>query len=242
MATSTGKVGGFLRAVAAGDGGSSVSYQISGRHAIALALSLWAVFRKSAAVGGAVLWAIAIALGAREWIGGPVTLPSARHRVPLLHDASALRGGAHKAGLRAKASRGYATAAQRAERETASADVGEGIGSNRDVSIGGAGKGGCSGEAQGSRGEGAGGGEWMGERGGWAGNSREVPVCLAGARVEIVEWAVRGHSGFDRFCVKVHMLQVAAGSEDGELTTREWIVWRRLTEFVALRYSINVFY
>lgn len=53
-------------------------------------LSIWALFRKSAAAGSAALWGVALALAAREWTGGSVTVRSARGRVPLLHDPSIL--------------------------------------------------------------------------------------------------------------------------------------------------------
>lgn len=72
-------------------GQSSTYYQVGGRQAIALVLSVWALFRKSATAGAAALWAVALALAAREWTGSePVTVRSASRRVPLVHDPSVL--------------------------------------------------------------------------------------------------------------------------------------------------------
>lgn len=72
-------------------GGGTTSYDIGGLHAIALLLSLWALYRRNPCAGECALWAAVVALASREWIGGPATLPSASLRVPLLHDPCAVR-------------------------------------------------------------------------------------------------------------------------------------------------------
>lgn len=71
--------------------GGRTSFDIGGLHAIALLLTLWALHRKSSAAGESAVWALIVILAAREWIGGPVTLPSSKFEVPLLHDPSAVR-------------------------------------------------------------------------------------------------------------------------------------------------------
>lgn len=70
--------------------GTRTSYEIGGPHAIALLLTLWALHRESPRLGESALLALAIALLARECVGGPATLPSSQYRVPLLHNPRAL--------------------------------------------------------------------------------------------------------------------------------------------------------
>lgn len=66
------------------------SYTIGGVDAIALLLILWALHRESPRLGEAAVLGLAVALLARECVGGAATLPSAERRVPLLHDPRAL--------------------------------------------------------------------------------------------------------------------------------------------------------
>ena len=80
--------------------GSRTSYEIGGSHAIALLLTLWALHRECPRLGESALLALAAALLAREFVGGPATLPSSRYRVPLLHDPGALVAAASKNGGR----------------------------------------------------------------------------------------------------------------------------------------------
>lgn len=58
--------------------------------AIALLLILWALHRESPRLGETAILGLAVALLARECVGGAATLPSADRRVPLLHDPRAL--------------------------------------------------------------------------------------------------------------------------------------------------------
>ncbi|CAN0148017.1 unnamed protein product, partial [Ectocarpus sp. 12 AP-2014] len=176
------------------------SYTIGGVDAIALLLILWALQRESPRLGETAILGLAVALLARECVGGAATLPSASRRVPLVHDPRALVAAA--------------AAASRSSNVAGTGGVAEGEGFQG---------GGVSGTRNGD--------------GGWEG------VSLLGGEVEVVRVVGRGKSGFDRFCVRV--VEVAsqsqrAGVVGATATTsrREWVAWRRLTEFVALRVSL----
>lgn len=153
-------------------------------------MTLWALHRHSALAGESALWALAVAVAAREWVGGPVTLPSAKSRVPLLHDPQdALPGGQQR---RRRQRRG--------KREGGERGVGVGLG-------GGEGRG-QGGQAYESRAR---------ERRGAGGMGGAERVSLVGARVEIVQVEVVGRvqSGFDRFFIKVQAAPRVGGRGKG---------------------------
>ncbi|CBN79393.1 conserved unknown protein [Ectocarpus siliculosus] len=182
------------------------SYTIGGVDAIALLLILWALHRESPRLGETAMLGLAVALLARECVGGAATLPSANRRVPLLHDPRALVAAAAAA---------VGAAASRSSNVAGTGVVAEGEGFQG---------GGVSGPRDGD--------------GGWEG------VSLLGGEVEVVRVVGRGKSGFDRFCVRV--VEVASQSQrqagvvgaTAPTSRREWVAWRRLTEFVALRVSL----
>lgn len=146
-------------------------------------LSLWALLRKSAAAGAAALWAVAIALAAREWVGGSVTLASAKIRVPLLHDPALVHSGAVEVRV----------VDGRAEEVSAAGELPRG-GKTAASRAGG------SGRDEGAYDGGSGRKRAVGGEGGGA-----VPGSLVGAKVEIVEVTGSGQSGFDRLCIKVQV-------------------------------------
>lgn len=196
-----GKGGGTGRSL--GDGGrlarlcaGRTSYEIGGPLAIALVLALWALLRESPRLGHSALLVLAAVLLAREWVGGSVTLPSARTRVPLVHDPRALVAAAENtatvspiggSGIEAAASSG----------EGIGAVVEAGGGTRAGVNTGGPGNGNCACRVEGGLtgrivdlDGGEAGGDWKG-------------VSLVGAALDVVEVVGRGKSGFDRFCVRV---------------------------------------
>ena len=71
--------------------GGNTSYEVRGLHAVALLAVLWALYHKSVRVGEITLLALAMALVAREWTGGAVTLATVNLRAPLVRDAGGIR-------------------------------------------------------------------------------------------------------------------------------------------------------
>jgi len=157
--------------------GKRTSYEIAGSHAIALALTLWALHRESPLLGEYALLVLAVVLLAREWVGGAATLPSAALRVPLLHDPRALVAAKSRGSRNLE---GLATAA--AATTTKPEDGSRGLAGG--VVVGGSGDGGGGGAAAA------------------VGDGLEG-VSLVGAVADVVEVAGRGKSGFDRFCIRV---------------------------------------
>ncbi|CAM9437959.1 unnamed protein product, partial [Discosporangium mesarthrocarpum] len=193
------------------DGGAGrpgkTPYTISGGALACACLALLMLLHHDADIAVAVLWALTLALVAREWVGSPVTCLEARSKVPLLHHTSSV----------------WAT--------------GEGPTKG--------GRGGLDGCMDGS-GEG---GLWRNlSAGAGGGNLQELGGVsragrLWGARLDILEVVGKGQSGFDRFCISVQVDFSArpqrnwpSGGQGGEV--QQWIIWRRLIEFVALRSSL----
>lgn len=193
------RAGSLLAAVSSG---GRTSYVIGGRHAIALVVALWGLLRRNVAACSAALWALALALAAREWVGASVTIPSSNRRVPLLHDYSVLLG-LRKPGVSAP------------EKAVGTAVGTAGGGAARGARDPGDGSGGVPARGHGVWPPGAGG---DGERGAAGmGTFRGSPrvdeaavrrlsgVRLEGSRVEITEVVGNAQGGFTRFCVKVRV-------------------------------------
>lgn len=184
------------------------SYQIGGRHAFVLVLGLWALVRRSATAAASALWAMAVALAAREWIGVPVTLASATIRVPLVHNPATVLNEQKKkqpeSRTKWKTAKTEAAKVQHASSGSNSRE--EFARLERDRALGLGATGGGDGRGILAWGE--------GNRGG---NSSENAIAdanaeyglsslsVVGARLEIVDAVGMGQCGFDRFCVKVQV-------------------------------------